>query len=279
MRLTAAQALVRFLAAQVVERDGAQRRFFGGCFGIFGHGNVAGIGQALYERPDLLRFIPARNEQSMVHAAVGYARQLNRLGAFVCTSSIGPGATNMVTGAALATVNRLPVLLVPGDVFASRFPDPVLQQLEVPARGDVSVNDAFIPVSRYFDRIVRPEQLIPAALSAMRVLTSQVDTGAVTLALPQDVQTEAFDYPAEFFEKRTWRLARPLPDEPALERAAGIIRAARRPLLVAGGGVIYSEATDALRGLVRRTGMPVAETQAGKGSLAYDQAGALGGVG
>jgi len=172
MRLTAAQALVRFLAAQVVERDGERRRFFGGCFGIFGHGNVAGIGQALHERPDLLRFIPARNEQSMVHAAVGYARQLNRLGAFACTSSIGPGATNMVTGAALATVNRLPVLLLPGDVFASRLPDPVLQQLEVPGRGDVSVNDCFIPVSRYFDRIERPEQVVQAALAAMRTLTS-----------------------------------------------------------------------------------------------------------
>src|SRR5213083_1029778 len=274
-----AQALVRFLAAQYVERDGVEHRFFEGCFGIFGHGNLTGVGQALAQDPDLLTYYQARNEQAMVHTAAGFARMRNRLSAFACTTSIGPGATNMITGAAAATVNRLPVLLLPGDVFASRRPDPVLQQLESPSRGDVSVNDAFIPVSRYFDRIQRPEQLIPAALSAMRVLTSQVDTGAVTLALPQDVQTEAFDYPAEFFEKRTWRLARPLPDEPALERAAGIIRAARRPLLVAGGGVIYSEATDALRGLVRRTGMPVAETQAGKGSLAYDHAGALGGVG
>jgi 3D-(3,5/4)-trihydroxycyclohexane-1,2-dione acylhydrolase (decyclizing) len=187
MRLTAAQALVRFLAAQVVERDGQQHRFFGGCFGIFGHGNVAGIGEALYERPDLLRFIPARNEQAMVHAAVGYARQLNRLGAYVCTSSIGPGATNMITGAALATVNRLPVLLVPGDVFASRVPDPVLQQLEITGRGDVSVNDCFVPVSRYFDRIERPEQVIGAALAAMRTLTSPAETGAVTRAIPQSL--------------------------------------------------------------------------------------------
>src|SRR5438045_2037458 len=199
MRLTAAQALVRFLAAQVVERDGEQRRFFGGCFGIFGHGNVAGIGQALYERPDLLRFIPARNEQAMVHAAVGYARQLNRLGAFVCTSSIGPGATNMVTGAALATVNRLPVLLVPGDVFASRLPDPVLQQLEVPWSGDVSVNDSFRAVSRYFDRIWRPEQVISAAVQAMRVLVNQAETGAVPLAFPQDVQPARYPFHAAFF--------------------------------------------------------------------------------
>src|SRR6059058_846753 len=274
-----AQALVRFLAAQYVERDGVEHRFFEGCFGIFGHGNLTGVGQALAQDPDLLTYYQSRNEQAMVHTAACFAKMRNRLAALACTTSIGPGATNMITGAAAATVNRLPVLLLPGDVFASRRPDPVLQQLESPSRGDVSVNDAFIPVSRYFDRIQRPEQLIPAALSAMRVLTSQVDTGAVTLALPQDVQTEAFDYPAEFFEKRTWRLARPLPDEPALERAAGIIRAARRPLLVAGGGVIYSEATDALRDLVRRTGMPVAETQAGKGSLAYNHAGALGGVG
>jgi 3D-(3,5/4)-trihydroxycyclohexane-1,2-dione acylhydrolase (decyclizing) len=279
MRLTAAQALVRFLAAQVVERDGEQRRFFGGCFGIFGHGNVAGIGQALYERPDLLRFIPARNEQSMVHAAVGYARQLNRLGAFVCTSSIGPGATNMVTGAALATVNRLPVLLVPGDVFASRLPDPVLQQLEVPARGDVSVNDCFIPVSRYFDRIERPEQVISAALAAMRTLTSPADTGAVTLAFPQDVQAEAFDVPDEFLEERVWHVRRAQPDKAALRAAQYAIQNARRPLIVAGGGVIYSEATRALRELCERTGIPVAETQAGKGSLPYDHPSNLGAIG
>jgi 3D-(3,5/4)-trihydroxycyclohexane-1,2-dione acylhydrolase (decyclizing) len=279
MRLTAAQALVRFLAAQVVERDGVQRRFFGGCFGIFGHGNVAGIGQALYERPDLLRFIPARNEQSMVHAAVGYARQLNRLGAFVCTSSIGPGATNMVTGAALATVNRLPVLLVPGDVFASRLPDPVLQQLEVPGRGDVSVNDCFIPVSRYFDRIERPEQVIPAALAAMRTLTSLAETGAVTLAFPQDVQAEAFDVPDEFLAERVWHVPRPLPDEDALRAAVAAIRGARRPLVVAGGGLVYSEATAALRALCEQTGIPVGETQAGKGSLPYDHPSSLGAVG
>jgi 3D-(3,5/4)-trihydroxycyclohexane-1,2-dione acylhydrolase (decyclizing) len=279
VRLTAAQALVRFLAAQVVERDGVRRRFFGGCLGIFGHGNVAGIGQALFERTDLLTYIPARNEQGMVHTAVGYARQLNRLGALVCTSSIGPGATNMVTGAALATVNRLPVLLVPGDAFASRIPDPVLQQLETGSRGDVSVNDCFVPVSRYFDRIERPEQVIPAALAALRVLTSPAETGAVTLAFPQDVQTEAYDFPAEFLAERVWRVPRRLPDEAALAEAVAAIRSARRPLVVAGGGVVYSEATGALRRLCEQTGIPVGETQAGKGSLPYDHPSNLGAIG
>src|SRR5437764_6999081 len=279
VRLTTAQAHVRFLANQFVERDGAEHRFFGGCFGIFGHGNVAGVGEALYEAPELLTYYQARNEQGMVHAAVGYARQRNRLGALVCTSSIGPGATNMVTGAALATVNRIPVLLLPGDVFASRRPDPVLQQLESSSRGDVSVNDAFIPVSRYFDRIERAEQLLPAALSAMRVLTSQADTGAVTLPLPQDVQAEAWDWPEAFLEKRVWRITRPAADPGAVEAAAALVRAARRPLVVAGGGVIYSEATDALLRLVESAGIPVAETQAGKGSLPYDHPLALGAVG
>ena len=278
-RLTMAQALLRFLAAQRVERDGVSQRFFGGCFGILGHGNVAGLGQALHERPDLLTFYPARNEQAMVHAAAGYARMRNRLGALACTSSIGPGATNMVTGAACATINRLPVLLLPGDVFASRRPDPVLQQLEVPWRGECSVNDCFQPVSRYWDRINRPEQLVPAALAAMRVLTSQVDTGAATLALPQDVQAEACDYPADFFEPRVWRVARPLPDEAALDRAAELIRSSQRPFLVAGGGVIYSEATAVLARVTERSGIPVGETQAGKGSLPYDHPLCMGAVG
>jgi 3D-(3,5/4)-trihydroxycyclohexane-1,2-dione acylhydrolase (decyclizing) len=279
MKLTAAQALVRFLAAQHVERDGVEHQFFGGCFGIFGHGNVAGIGEALYESPELLTYYQARNEQAMVHTASGYARMKNRLGTLVCTTSIGPGATNLVTGAALATVNRLPVLLVPGDVFATRRPDPVLQQLEVPWRGDVSVNDSLQPVSRYFDRIERPEQLIPAALSAMRVLVDQAETGAVTLAFPQDVQAEAFEFPDEFLERRVWHIPRPLPDADSLAAAAAAIREARRPLLVAGGGVIYSEATDALRQLVEAMGIPVAETQAGKGSLPYDHPSALGAIG
>ena len=279
VRLTAAQALVRFLANQYVERDGVEHRFFGGCFGIFGHGNVAGIGEALYESPELLTYYQARNEQAMVHAAVGYARMNNRLGTLVCTTSIGPGATNMVTGAAVATVNRLPVLLLPGDVFASRRPDPVLQQLEVPWSGDVSVNDCFRPVSRYFDRIWRPEQVISAAMQAMRVLVNQADTGAVTLAFPQDVQAEAYEYPESFLRKRVWRIPRSLPDEAALAEAAARIRKARQPLIVAGGGLVYSEATDALRRLCEQTGIPVGETQAGKGSLPYDHPSALGSIG
>ena len=279
VRLTMAQALVRFLTNQYVERDGVEQRFFIGCFGIFGHGNVAGLGQALQQYADDLTYYQARNEQAMVHTASAYARMKNRLGTFACTTSIGPGATNMLTGAALATINRLPVLLLPGDVFASRAPDPVLQQLEAPHDGDLSVNDCFRPVSKYWDRINRPEQLIRAAPSAMRVLTNQAETGAVTLALPQDVQAEAYDFPEEFFEKRVWRVTRPLPDAVALERAAALIREARRPMIVAGGGVIYSEATDALRGFVERTGIPVGETQAGKGSMPYDHPLALGAVG
>jgi 3D-(3,5/4)-trihydroxycyclohexane-1,2-dione acylhydrolase (decyclizing) len=279
MRLTAAQALVRFLAAQHVERDGVEHRFFGGCFGIFGHGNVAGIGEALYANRDLLTYYQGRNEQAMVHAAAAYARMRNRLGTLVCTTSIGPGATNMVTGAALATVNRVPVLLLPGDVFASRAPDPVLQQLESPAAGDVSVNDVFRPVSRYFDRIWRPEQVLPAALQAMRVLVNQAETGAVTLAFPQDVQTEALAVPDEFLAKRVWHVPRPLPDESSLARAAELVRASERPLIVAGGGVVYSEATEALRQLCEATGIPAGETQAGKGSLPYDHPSALGAIG
>ena len=278
-RLTAAQALIRFLAAQHVERDGVEQRFFQGCFGIFGHGNVAGIGQALYQNPDLLTYYQARNEQAMVHTASAFARMNNRLATLACTTSIGPGATNLVTGAALATVNRLPVLLLPGDIFASRVPDPVLQQLEVPGRGDVSVNDTLQPVSRYFDRIERPEQLVPAALSAMRVLVNQAETGAVTLAFPQDVQAEAYDYPDGFLERRVWHVSRPQPDPALLGEAASLIRSARQPLIVAGGGVIYSEATDALRRFVEQTGIPVGETQAGKGSMPYDHPSALGAVG
>ena len=275
-RLTAAQALIEFLANQYIERDGVEHGFIGGCFGIFGHGNVGGIGEALFERPDLLTYYQARNEQAMVHTAAGYARMHNRLGALACTTSIGPGATNMVTGAALATVNRLPVLLLPGDVFASRRPDPVLQQLEVPWQGDVSVNDCFRPVSRYFDRISRPEQIVDAAMQAMRVLSNQAETGAVTLAFPQDVQAEAFECPSEFLERRVWAVTRPVPEDGALREAAARIRASNRPLIVAGGGVIYSEATESLRRFVEATGIPVGETQAGKGSLPYDHPSALG---
>ena len=284
VRLTVAQAVVRFLAAQQVERDSVTNRFFAGCFGIFGHGNVAGIGQALLEDQladggPRLRYRHARNEQAMVHAAVGYARHRDRLAAFACAASVGPGSTNMVTGAALATINRLPVLLLPSDVFATRVANPVLQELEDPRSLDVSVNDAFRPVSRYFDRIQRPGQLPAALLAAMRVLTDPVETGAVTLSLPQDVQAEAAEWPAQMFVDRVWHVARPVPEPAALERALRVIRSAERPLLVAGGGVIYSDATEALRGLVELTGIPVTESQAGKGSLPYDHPQSVGAIG
>ncbi|WKX70401.1 3D-(3,5/4)-trihydroxycyclohexane-1,2-dione acylhydrolase (decyclizing) [Streptomyces sp. XD-27] len=279
-RLTVAQALVEFLGHQYTERDGRRHRLITACWGIFGHGNVAGLGQALLESgPDTLPYLQGRNEQAMVHAAVGYARQRDRLSAQAVTTSIGPGATNLVTGAALATINHLPVLLLPGDTFATRPADPVLQQLEVPYAGDVSVNDALRPVSRYFDRVVRPEALIPAALQAMRVLADPVDTGAVTLALPQDVQAEAFDWPEEFFADRVWHVRRPAPDTAALAHAVHEIRAAHRPLIVAGGGIHHSEAEEALHALVDTTGMPVASTQAGKGSLRHDHPADVGGIG
>ncbi|MFJ5529113.1 3D-(3,5/4)-trihydroxycyclohexane-1,2-dione acylhydrolase (decyclizing) [Streptomyces sp. NPDC093261] len=278
-RLTVAQALVRFLAAQYTERDSVRRRLIGATWGIFGHGNVAGLGQALVEYGDAMPFHQGRNEQAMVHAAVGYARQSNRLSTHAVTTSIGPGATNLVTGAALATINHLPVLLLPGDVFATRPADPVLQQLEVPHAGDVSVNDCLRPVSKYFDRITRPEALIPAALQAMRVLTDPVDTGAVTLALPQDVQAEAFDWPLEFFAERTWTVRRPGPDPVELADAVQAVRTARRPLLVAGGGVHHSRAEEALAEFAEVTGIPVASTQAGKGSLRWDHPQDMGGIG
>ncbi len=278
LRLTTAQALIRFLMAQHTERDGVEQPFFAGCFGIFGHGNVAGIGQALLQYPEF-RYYQARNEQAMVHAAAAFAKHTNRLRTLVCTSSIGPGATNMVTAAAGATINRLPVLLLPGDIFARRNVAPVLQQLESEHSQDISVNDCFKPVSRYWDRIHRPDQLIPALMEAMRVLTSPADTGAVTLSLPQDVQAEAYDYPVELFEKRVWHIPRNRPDLQALERAAAWIREARNPLIVAGGGVIYSQATEALQAFVDQTGIPVGETMAGKGSLRYDHPLNLGAIG
>ncbi|HUF39623.1 MAG TPA: 3D-(3,5/4)-trihydroxycyclohexane-1,2-dione acylhydrolase (decyclizing) [Anaerolineales bacterium] len=278
IRLTMAQAVIRFLTNQFVERDGVHSPFFAGCFGIFGHGNVAGIGQALQEYP-AFRYYLARNEQAMVHTAAAYAKMKNRLQTFACTTSIGPGATNMLTAAAGATINRLPVLLLPGDIFARRNVAPVLQQLELPHSQDISVNDCFKPVSRYWDRINRPEQAIHALPEALRTLTSQADTGAVTLALPQDVQAEAWDYPAALFEPRTWTIPRPLPDAGLLQRAADQIRAGRRPLIVAGGGVIYSEATEALAAFTERTGIPVGETQAGKGSLHYADPRNLGAIG
>ena len=280
-RLTMAQAIVRFLKNQYSERDGVEQHFFGGCFGIFGHGNVAGMGQALQQYPDF-RYYQTRNEQAMVHTAAAYAKHSNRMRTLACTSSIGPGATNMVTGAATATINRLPVLLLPGDIFARRNVAPVLQQLESEHSQDISVNDCFKPVSRYWDRINRPDQLITSLIEATRVLTSPADTGAVTLSIPQDVQTEAYDYPSALFEKRVWSIQRNRPDRAALEQAAAAIRAAQKPIIIAGGGVLYSEATAALREFVDRFGIPVAETMAGKGSLPYDhplQLGAAGATG
>ena len=277
-RLTMAQALVEFLTRQYVERDGVEQRFFAGCFAIFGHGNVAGIGQALQQVPGL-RCYQSRNEQAMVHAAAAFARMKDRLATFACTTSIGPGATNMITAAAGATINRLPVLLLPGDIFARRNVAPVLQQLESERSQDISVNDCFRPVSRYWDRITRPEQIITALPEAMRVLTSPADTGAVTLALPQDVQTEAYDYPEELFRRRVWRVPRPHPEPELVAQAARMVRASARPLIVAGGGVIYSGACATLDRLARATGIPVGETQAGKGSLATDHPQSLGAIG
>jgi 3D-(3,5/4)-trihydroxycyclohexane-1,2-dione acylhydrolase (decyclizing) len=279
VRLTVAQALVRFLAVQHVERDGVRTPFFAGCLGIFGHGNVAGLGEALYASRDEFPYIPARNEQSMAHIAIGYARQRDRLAAWAVTTSIGPGATNLVTAAALATINRLPVLLLPGDTFATRGPHPVLQQLESDSDGTVSVNDALRPVSRYFDRISRPEQLVGAAMEAMRVLTDPAQTGAVTLALPQDVQAEVVEVDPSFLEPRTWLIQRQPPAPEGVARAAELLRGAQRPLIVAGGGVVYSGAAGALREFAERTGVPVGETHAGRGALPSSCAGALGAIG
>ena len=283
VRLSVGQATVRFWANQWTERDGREHRLIEGCFGIFGHGNVAGLSQALLEleldEPGALRYYQARNEQAMVHAAAAFARARHRLSALACTTSVGPGATNMVTGAALATIDRLPVLLMPSDVFATRVADPVLQQLEHPIERDVSVNDAFRPVSRFFDRVQRPEQLPAALMGAARVLTDPAETGAVTVCLPEDVQAEAFDWPEDLFARRVWHVDRPAPDPAALARAAEILRSARRPLVVAGGGVHYSEAEAALAAFAAASGIPVAETQAGKGSLHFEHAQSVGAIG
>jgi len=278
-RLTTAQALVQLLMAQQTERDGETRPFLAGCFGIFGHGNVGGLAQALHQYRHQFRYILGRNEQAMVHASAGFARMSNRLRAFACATSIGPGASNLVTGAAGATINRLPVLLIPADMPASRTPRPVLQQVELPWTASVSVNDALKPVSKYWDRIERPEQLLWSAPEAIRVLTDPAETGAVTLALPTDVQAEAYEFPEEFFRPRVWHIPRPLPDPDRLAEAAAMIAAAEKPLIVAGGGVIYSEASEALARLVESTGIPIVETHAGKGSLRYDHPGNLGPLG
>jgi 3D-(3,5/4)-trihydroxycyclohexane-1,2-dione acylhydrolase (decyclizing) len=283
MKLTVGQAIVRFLGAQHTERDGVSQRLIEGCFGIFGHGNVAGLGEALLaaelSEPGSLPYYQGRNEQAMVHAAVGFARMRNRLSTLACTTSVGPGATNMVTGAALATINRLPVLLLPSDVFATRAAEPVLQQLEHPGQRDVSANDAFRPVSRFFDRVSRPEQLPDALLGAMRVLTDPAETGAATICLPQDVQTQAYDWPDELFALRTWQVRRAVPDPVSIASAAEALRGATRPIIVAGGGVIYSAAESCLRAFAEATGIPVAETQAGKGAMTYDHPQAAGAIG
>lgn len=278
-RLTMAQALIQYLFNQFVERDGVETPFFAGCWGIFGHGNVAGIGQALQQYADQFRYYQARNEQAMVHASIAYTKTKNRLQTFACTSSIGPGALNMVTAAAVATVNRLPVLLLPGDIFAERAQAPVLQQLESEWSQDVSVNDCFKPVSRYWDRINRPEQLIASLQETMRVLTSPANTGAVTLSLPQDVQTIAYDYPAAMFGKRVWRIPRNRPDLGALLQAVELIKGSKQPVIVAGGGVHYSDAYEALRLFAESAGVPVCETQAGKGALPYNHPLNLGAAG
>lgn len=277
-KLTVAQATMEYLKNQYSERDGIEQPFFAGCFGIFGHGNLAGFGQALQQTPDF-RYYLVRNEQAAVHTAAGYAKMKNRLSTFACISSIGPGATNMISAAAGATINRLPVLLMPGDIFAQRTVAPVLQQFESPSTQDISVNDCFKPISKYWDRINRPDQLITALPEVMRVLTSPADTGAVTLSVPQDVQAEAWDYPVEMFEKRIWHVPRPRPDKNALHRAVELIRSAKKPMIIAGGGVIYSGAEEALKQFVHETGIPVGETFAGKGSLPYNDPHNLGATG
>ena len=279
LRLTMAQALVRFLAAQRSEVDGREVPLFAGVFAIFGHGNVAGLGEALYGARETVPTLRAHNEQAMALAAIAFAKQMRRRRVMACTTSIGPGATNMVTAAAVAHANRLPVLLLPGDIFASRRPDPVLQQIEAFGDPTISVNDCFRPVSRWWDRILRPEQILQSLPQAMRVLTDPAECGPVTLALPQDVQTEAFDYPEDFFRPRLWRPRRPAPDAQELAAAADALRRATAPLLIAGGGVHYSLATETLAVFAERHGIPVAETQAGKGALAWDHPAAVGGLG
>jgi 3D-(3,5/4)-trihydroxycyclohexane-1,2-dione acylhydrolase (decyclizing) len=279
IRLTMAQAVVKFLQSQYSERDGKTRRLVPAMFGIFGHGNVCGIGQALEECGRELPYYQPCNEQAMVHTAIGFAKANLRLATMACTSSIGPGATNMITGAATATINRLPVLLFPADYYATRHQGPVLQQLEHPISADVSVNDCFRPVSRFFDRITRPEQILTALPEAMRVLTDPVETGTVTIALPQDIQAHAFDYPAHFFQKRIWRVERRQPDSERIAEAVALLKEARRPVILAGGGVHYSEAWQELQEFAEAFGIPVAETFGGKGALKNRSPLALGGHG
>ncbi|MGF1617066.1 MAG: thiamine pyrophosphate-binding protein, partial [Acidimicrobiia bacterium] len=279
MRLTVAQAIIKYLAVQYSEFDSARQRLIPAMYGIFGHGNVSGIGQALDEFGEHLPYLQGRNEQAMVHTAIGFAKAKRRRSTLAVTASIGPGSTNMLTGAATATINRIPVLLLPSDTYATRRQGPVLQQLEHPSQGDVSVNDCFRPVSRYFDRILRPEHLLTALPEAMRVLTSPVEAGTVTIALPQDVQSHAFDFPSQFFEPRTWRIPRPQPEPDMISAALDLLRAAERPLIIAGGGVHYSEAAEALSQFAYEFGIPVAETFAGKGAMQKSGHLTLGGIG
>ncbi|HWU14624.1 MAG TPA: thiamine pyrophosphate-binding protein, partial [Caulobacter sp.] len=279
VRLTAGQATVRWLCAQHVETGQGEVPYFAGVWAIFGHGNVAGLGEALHGARDILPTWRAHNEQGMAHAAIAFAKQSRRERAMVCTTSIGPGATNMVTAAALAHVNRLPVLFLPGDVYASRRPDPVLQQIEDFGDGAVSANDCFKPVSRYFDRITRPEQILDALPRALAVMLDPATCGPATLAFCQDVQAEAFDYPEAFFARRVWRIRAPRPDPRELGDLVSLIKAANRPLVVAGGGVLYARAETALADFVSRVGLPLAETQGGKGSLAWDHPLNLGAIG
>ena len=279
VRLTMAQALLKFLDNQYIQFDGEERKFIKGVYGIFGHGNVTGMGEALENHTGELTYLQGKNEQGMVHTAAAFAKQKNRLEIYACTSSVGPGALNMVTAAATATVNRIPVLLLPGDIFASRQPDPVLQQVEDPTDYTISSNDAFKPVSKYWDRISRPEQLMTAALNAMRVLTDPVDTGAVTLALPQDIQAEAYDYPKEFFKKRVHYIERRIASEESFNRAAELIATKKNPVIIAGGGVHYSEATDELAAFAEQFSIPVGETQAGKSALPWNHEFNMGSIG
>ena len=279
IRLTVAQAVVKYLQVQYSERDGETRRLIPAMFGIFGHGNVAGLGQALWEHGQELPHYQPRNEQSMVHTAVGFAKENRRLATLACTASIGPGSTNMISGAAAATINRLPVLLLPADYYATRYQGPVLQQLEHPISADVSVNDCFRPVSRFFDRITRPEQLLVALPEAMRVLTDPAETGAVTLSLPQDVQAHAFDYPVQLFEPRVWRVDRKLPDPRRISESIALLNQSRRPVIIAGGGVHYSEAWDEIQEFSERFGIPVGETFGGKGAIRRKSDLQLGGQG
>ena len=279
LRLTMAQALVRYLQAQWSERDGKTQRLIPAMFGIFGHGNASGLGQAVYEHGQDLKFYQPCNEQAMVHTAIGYAKASFRRSTLACAASIGPGSTNMLTGAAAATINRIPVLLLPSDYYVTRHQGPVLQQLEHPVSADVSVNDCFRPVSRFFDRISRPEQLLTALPEAMRVLTDPAETGAVTLSLPQDVQAHAYDYPTHFFDKRTWRIERRQPEVQRVAEAVALLKKARRPMIIAGGGVHYSEAWSELQTFSETLGIPVSETFGGKGALLHDSDLLLGGMG